>query len=42
VTFVTMAYIVILNPLILGGTKDVAATRCRPRRSAPRPASPPA
>ena len=24
VTFVTMAYIVILNPLILGGTKDVA------------------
>jgi xanthine/uracil/vitamin C permease (AzgA family) len=28
VTFVTMAYIVILNPLILGGTKDVAATRC--------------
>src|SRR6185312_16860512 len=24
VTFVTMAYIVILNPIILGGTKDVA------------------
>ncbi|WEG08066.1 NCS2 family permease [Microbacterium horticulturae] len=26
VTFVTMAYIVILNPIILGGTKDVAGT----------------
>ncbi|MET1044193.1 MAG: NCS2 family permease, partial [Microbacteriaceae bacterium] len=26
VTFMTMAYIVILNPLILGGTEDVAGT----------------
>ena len=30
VTFVTMAYIVILNPIILSSSKDIAGThRCR-------------
>ncbi|MDL9979499.1 NCS2 family permease [Microbacterium sp. ASV49] len=30
VTFVTMAYIVILNPLILGGSKDIAGNMLNP------------
>lgn len=40
VTFFAMAYIVILNPIILSGVSTPSATPSTSRRSAPSPASP--